>query len=128
MPHDAILSLKGDGCIHGEAFLKWRGSTIFLTTDKPVMCRPCVPPMPEKAVAKVQDIPTPIALEAFNPCKCRARVFGSGAKKAMGPQCTRKKVDGQEYCKKHTAELEREKRRVISCHSVTMMNLGLVLD
>ena len=53
---------------------------------------------------------TPIALEAFNPCKCRARVFGSGAKKAMGPQCTRKKVDGQEYCKKHTAELEEEKK------------------
>ena len=40
---------------------------------------------------------------AFNPCKCRARVFGCGDKKGLGPQCTRKKVDGSEYCKKHTA-------------------------
>jgi hypothetical protein len=39
---------------------------------------------------------------AFNPCKCRARVFGSGDKKGLGPQCTRKKFGDSEYCKKHT--------------------------
>lgn len=101
---------KGIG-VSMEKLLEVEGINEFLTTDKPVMCRPCVPPVLEKAVAKVQDAPTtPLVHEAFNPCKCRARVFGSGAKKAMGPQCTRKKVDGSEYCKKHTAELEEEKK------------------
>ena len=42
--------------------------------------------------------------EDTQPCKCRARVFGSGDKRATGPQCSKKNIDGSLYCKKHTNE------------------------
>ena len=56
---------------------------------------------PKKSIKKIT-----IAPGEFSLCHCRARVYGSGDKKGLGPQCSRKRIDGTEYCTKHNKERE----------------------
>ena len=66
------------------------------TTESPpqTTCKPCSP----------QD--TRRDSLSFNPCKCRARVFGSGKHRATGPQCSKKHTDDSPYCKKHSEQFD----------------------
>ena len=81
-------------------------------TSGPCLEEPEVPSGPTtqepEASAPVVEEPIQRLNAPFNPCKCRARVFGSGKMRGLGPQCSRKKVSGSDYCKKHHEQFEKD--------------------
>lgn len=110
----ALISVIAAGLkVSVEDILSLEGVSDFLVTPTPGPCleEPEVPEGPtQEPDARTPVIEEPIErLNApLNPCKCRARVFGSGKMRGLGPQCSRKKVGGSDYCKKHHEQFEKD--------------------
>jgi hypothetical protein len=72
-------------------------------TDTIVQCEEITQLCNKNTIKSVKKKNTPPP-GAFSLCHCRARVYGSGDNKGLGPQCSRKRIDGTEYCTKHNKE------------------------